>query len=703
MTSIRTRLILALVGLAIVPLLLVGLVLGWRSFQVQRQQALTLQRQVAQRITTAVAAFFNGLETELRAVTEVQGLADLPPDQQENVLLKLLLHGDVFQEVILLDAQGREQIYYSRLKVVTPADLRDRSQQEEFLAPMASGETYYSPVRFDEQTGEPLMTIAVPLLNPRSGQADGVLVAEVRIKPVWNLIAGFPVGEGESVYIVDAQDRVIAHRNPSVVLRGTTFVVPSQDGVYTGLDGTTVVLATDQVHLGEQVFTVIAERSVLEALNLAIVTIIIIAGLIMIALVAAIALGIVAVHQIVHPLEVLAVSAQAIEAGDLSQHFEVGRRDEIGVLGEAFNRMTDQLREFISNLEQQVAGRTHDLAQRSAYLEASAEVGRAASSILDADDLVHRVVDLIRERFGLYYVGLFLVDPTREWAVLRAGSGQAGQMLLGRGHRLRIAGESMVGWSIVNAQARVAQVAEEDAVRLATPELPDTRAEAALPLRSRGQVVGALSVQSRQPGIFDRHVITVLQTMADQVAVALDNARLFTEAEKSLEAERRAYGQLNRAAWLELLRTQPDLGFMSHAQGTVPAGDLWRPEMKAALQADYTVMDEESGRRLAIPLRVAGQVIGVVDGRKPDGSGNWTAEEIGLLEALADQLSVALEGARLYQDTQRRAAREQLVGQVTARMRESLDVDMVLKTAVREMRDALGIAEVEVHLTSEGM
>ncbi|MFN2167887.1 MAG: GAF domain-containing protein, partial [Anaerolineae bacterium] len=107
---------------------------------------------------------------------------------------------------------------------------------------------------------------------------------------------------------------------------------------------------------------------------------------------------------------------------------------------------------------------------------------------------------------------------------------------------------------------------------------------------------------------------------------------------------------------------------------------------------------DKDSRTVAIPIKVSDQVIGVVDGRKPDGSGEWTAEEIGLLEALTEQLNVALEGARLYQDSQRRATQEQLIGEVTARMRETLDMDTVLQTAVREIGEALGIAEVEVRL-----
>jgi GAF domain-containing protein len=380
---------------------------------------------------------------------------------------------------------------------------------------------------------------------------------------------------------------------------------------------------------------------------------------------------------------------------------KVEREDEIGALARAFNSMTAQLRELIGGLEQRVADRTRDLEQRSAYLEASAEVGRAATSILEADQLIRQVVELIRERFGLYYVGLFLTDEAGEWAVLRAGTGEAGQAMLTRGHRIKV-GEGMIGWSVAHAEARVALEAGEDAVRLATAELPATRSEAALPLRSRGQVLGALTVQHTQPGAFDRDTIVMLQTMADQVAVALDNARLFAESQAALEATRRAYGGLSREAWTELLSAQTDMAYRSGDYGVTSAEEIWRPEMERALQEGEIVQgdgaDTETKRPLAVPIKVRGDVIGVLDTYKPGDAGEWTPEEITLLEALAEQLGLALDSARLYQDTRRRAAREQLTREITEKMRSVAGVEDIIQTAVDELSRVLGTSHTFVRL-----
>jgi GAF domain-containing protein/HAMP domain-containing protein len=399
---------------------------------------------------------------------------------------------------------------------------------------------------------------------------------------------------------------------------------------------------------------------------------------------------------VLSPLEELATVTRAVAGGELERQMEVRGEDELGQVSTAFNSMTTQLRDLIGNLEQRVADRTRDLEQRSAYLEASAEVGQTATSYLEAEALIQQVTDLIKDQFGLYYVGLFVVDERNEWAELRAGTGEAGQKMLAREHRLRV-GDGMIGWSIANAQARVALDTGTDAVRFDNPDLPDTRSEAAIPMRSRGRVLGALSVQSTKGAAFDQDTIVVLQTMADQVAVAVDNARLFAAAQEALEAERRAFGAISRTAWAQMDQVRHGLGFICNQAGTVTSSrGAWGAEM---LQASQTGEMSRDGRStVAIPIKIRDSVVGVVRLRKPDGSGQWQDDEVALMESLADQLGTALEGARLYQETQRRAARDRMLGDVAARMRETLDMDTVLQTAIREIGEALDIAEVEVRM-----
>jgi GAF domain-containing protein/HAMP domain-containing protein len=415
------------------------------------------------------------------------------------------------------------------------------------------------------------------------------------------------------------------------------------------------------------------------------------------AIAVAVGVSLLVTRGIAGPLANLTETAAQVAAGNLALSVPVESRDEIGALAGAFNTMTVRLRDLVGSLEERVAERTRELEQRSTYLEASADVARAAGSVLDPEELVRQAVDLIRDRFDLYYVGLFLADETEEWAIMRAGTGEAGRAMLARGHRIRV-GEGMVGWSIANAQSRITSRAEADAVRLAIPELPETRSEAALPLRSRGQVLGALSVQATDPEAFDEEMIVVLQTMADQVAVALDNARLFAASQQALEAERRAYGEISREAWARLIGSQVAAGYRADERGVAPAVGSLPPEVQQAIRQGQAALDGDGEEpAMAVPIPVRDQVIGTLKFRKP-GGGDWAEDEIALLEGMAAQLGQALESARLYQDTQRRAARDRLIGEVTAHMRETLELEDVLKTAASEMRQALGLEDLVIRL-----
>lgn len=383
-------------------------------------------------------------------------------------------------------------------------------------------------------------------------------------------------------------------------------------------------------------------------------------------------------------------------------------QNEIGELAYAFNAMTRRLSGLIAGLEARVDDRTRALEQHSRYLEASADVSRASTLILDPERLLPEAVELIRDRFDLYYVGLFINDADSGWTILRAGTGAAGEAMLSRKHRLRIEATSMIGWTIVNDRARIAQEAGADQVRVVNPELPETRSEAALPLHTRGQVIGALTVQSSRPNAFDPAALQVLQTMADQLAIAIDNALLFSRSEEILEAERRAYALRSAAEWKHWRQSAVDpmsraaLSLQRNFDGQVSQLESWTSEMEQAYHSNNTVIQ---GERMAVPIQVRGQVIGIIRadaplaaaGRLKPGTA-WNGETVTFLKGIADQLGLALDSARLYAETRKRSEQDRLVDDLTERMRATLDIQTVLETAAQEMRAALGLAEVEVRL-----
>lgn len=388
----------------------------------------------------------------------------------------------------------------------------------------------------------------------------------------------------------------------------------------------------------------------------------------------------------------------------LAQALERARDNERAQL-EA-NRTLEALR---GSLEERVARRTLDLERRTSQLQAAADVSRAATSILETEQLIWQVATLIYERFGLYHVGIFRLDTTGQWAEYRAGAGEGGLALAEQGFRLEVGGQSLVGKCTASAQPSVIQDVTAGIVRYDHPMVPKTRSEAALPLIARGQVIGALSVQSDQPGTFDPDTMAILQTIADQIAVSMDNVRLFTESQQALEAARRAYGEMTREAWAELLRSRTAWGYTFAHQALAPAQGEWQPEMAQAMQTGQIVQGNSSGEpMIAIPVKVRDETVGALGffknipgGEQTDAQApGWTDAETELLERMVQQMSLALESAQFYEETQIRAVRERTAREVAARMRETLDVETVLRTAAQSVRQALDLPEVVVRLAS---
>lgn len=641
------------------------------------------------------------LDLNLQSLQQLVTLPDIvsmDAGRQKPVLEAM---ASAFPHMYLVSTTDLNGINIARNDEADPKDYSDR--------PWVRGALGGAPLTFQtligRTSGEPALVASMPIRD-QSGEIVGVGMFASDLTVIADEVLVSRIGETGFAYVVNDSNQVLAHPDPAfsaelkdlsdsppiVALRqGTRGQVSYTEG------GQRWRAYVDELAYGWGVVVQLPETALLADMQgLWIVAGVVAAGGILLL----ITLTWLTVRQATRPISALTETAAAISAGNLDHAALVESEDEIGALARAFNSMTDRLRELIGSLEQQVADRTQSLEQRSAYLEATTEVSRAAASILEVERLTQQVVELIRERFGLYYVGLFLADEAREWAVLRTGTGEAGRAMLARGHRIKV-GEGMVGWSLAHGQPRVAMEVGEDAVRLATAELPETRSEAALPLRSRGQVIGALTVQHTEPGAFDQDTLAVFQVMADQVAVAVDNARLFAESQSALEAARRAYGQVGREAWRELLRSRTGWGYRYAGRVITPVNDDPQPEMFPAEQDQGRAVkgqDRTTGPSLTIPLTVGGEVVGSLGFRKGKPDETWTSEQTELLEALAGQLELALESARLFEETQRRAARERLVGEVATRVRETLDLETMLRTAASEMRQALNLDDIVVRL-----
>jgi GAF domain-containing protein len=365
-----------------------------------------------------------------------------------------------------------------------------------------------------------------------------------------------------------------------------------------------------------------------------------------------------------------------------------------------------------SNRELQAAQTS--LERRTASLQTVTDVSADIAEVLDPEELVRRVVDIVHERFGLYYVGLFLVEGAEGTdaglvggqgsAVLHAGSGEAGRQMVAEGYRLPVGGSSMVGQCVSTGEARVELNVHRASIRYANPLLPDTGSELALPLRSRGRVIGAMTVQSTEPAAFRSEDVIIMQTLADQVAAAIDNARLFTEAQEAAERSERVVRRYVQESWDTLVETVSTAsGYRYAGQDRGVDEEAWLAAMEVAVRGgDLVVQDDGTdGSSMAVPLILNGVVIGVLGLRRP-ASSSWDADEQALVRSVAEQMTQALENRRLFQVARERARRELVLRQTTDRVRSQADLDAVLQTAAQEMRRIVGATHVAIRLGTGG-
>jgi GAF domain-containing protein len=339
--------------------------------------------------------------------------------------------------------------------------------------------------------------------------------------------------------------------------------------------------------------------------------------------------------------------------------------------------ITNNLRSERVQLEKRIEERTVDIQRRLLQVRTAADISRAISRITDPEVILQQVVNLVKERLDLYYVGIFTLDENGKNAVLRAGTGEAGQAMLAQHHALQIGGSSMIGWSIANRQPRIALDTGSEAVRFNNPFLPRTRSELALPILSRNEVLGAMTVQSEQSQAFDQEDIIILQSIADGLAIALENSRLYGELQENLDEVRALNRNYVRDSWGEVLG---DAGEISVSY----ANQLSAAENNSSL----TPVD--------IPILLREQVIGRLT-LETNGQ-ELTEEDLALIDALTTQTALALENARLVQETERRAIQEQKLNTFSNRFNRALDIDNILKVAVEEFGHLPAVTEATIQL-----
>ena len=409
-------------------------------------------------------------------------------------------------------------------------------------------------------------------------------------------------------------------------------------------------------------------------------------------------------RALTNPILALTKVAEAISQGDLSARATIKSTDEIGSLATTFNSMTDQLQSTLVGLEERISERTAELQKNKRELETIADVAREIAIIRDLSTLLNVSANLIQERLNYYHVGIFLVDERGEYAILRAASSIAAEKMLARNYKLRVGQTGLVGNVTNTGQAYIALDVGLDAVHFENPFLPNTRSEIALPLRSHSITIGALDIQANVANAFTEQDIQTLQILADQLAAAIENAQLAQQVEGTLNELTRA----NRAQAQQIWQTTiNERGVPTYEYDGIQLREVPKnlaPELLRKLESGKPVivqqgsqdvsLAEQKNDTLLIPLMIFNQMIGVIGLEQEDSSHTWTEDEIAIAQAAANRAALSLENARLLEESQRRASKERMILESTARIGSAINIENILQSTAEELERVLGDSEV---------
>jgi GAF domain-containing protein len=338
------------------------------------------------------------------------------------------------------------------------------------------------------------------------------------------------------------------------------------------------------------------------------------------------------------------------------------------------------------HLEERVEARTSESLHKTAQLEAASTVSRRIAQVRDLDSLLADVVKAVAEHFQLLHAGIFLVDEESRYAVLQASSSEAGRALIESGFRLKVGPGSLVGNVVEQGRPKTAGVAPAGTGTLGIPGMASARLEMALPLVAREQVIGALDLHSTGSQAFAISDMEIMQSLADQLATAVENARLFSEREAMIAQFRSLIAVQSPDAWRSFLRGR-------HPVYQYTSTGL-RPVAASAMNGD--------AKTLLVPLAVRGYEIGSIHLRRKQGGPGWSPREEEMAREIAAQVALALDNARLFEETNRRAGLDRLTSDISARISSSTLYESIMQTAAEELSRALGGTEVLVQIQPAG-
>ena len=351
-------------------------------------------------------------------------------------------------------------------------------------------------------------------------------------------------------------------------------------------------------------------------------------------------------------------------------------------------------------------------AQRSVnLLSASADIGNDVSQMLDLNVLLDRAVEVIRDRFAFYHVSVFLTDDDEKYAMLTASTGDVGERMLSRGHRLPVDSNSVVGRAAQSQEVIIARDTDGEGGHSFNELLPFTRSELAVPIADNDGIVGVLDIQSRRPDAFTETEIDALRVITNQLTTAIRNARLFEDKERSIRENKRLFieaetnlreiqrlnRQLTRQAWVDYLKTDRRIDGVTLSDNAFQNNADWSDAMIDASRRRRAITEEKEGKRkIAVPIELRGEVVGAIELETTPS--NKKDDLVDMVRTVSSRLAVSLDNARLFEESNEATAQEQRVSEIVSQYQSAESVDELLRVTLQGLAETLGAEQASIRL-----